>query len=126
MNLGIIEKIILELNKLKIPSTNMGNECVSKSIILPGRFKRNYVGKNHGIPFLNSKQIKNFDLSDVKYLSKKFHSDRISKELTLKENMTLISSSGTIGNVILAPKYFENWTEKKFSSFSCFNIRNIW
>ena len=89
---------------------NIGDERISKNLILPGRFKRNYVEKAHGVPFLGGKQIRQFDLSDVKYLSKKFHNARISKELILKENMILITSSGTIGNVVLAPKYFENWT----------------
>jgi len=106
----IIQNIFSELNKLKVPLVNIGDKRISEQLILPGRFKRNYVGKTHGIPFLSSKQIRNFDLSDVKFLSKEFHSARISKELTLDENMILISSSGTIGNVVLAPEYFKNWT----------------
>ena len=38
------------------------------------------------------------------------HADRITKQLELHENMTMITCSGTIGKVTLVGKHWENWT----------------
>lgn len=50
------------------------------------------------------------DPSNKKYLSNVHHSDRIAQQLELKENMTLITCSGTIGRVALVGKHWEGWT----------------
>lgn len=107
-NLPIIEEIIKILKK----SSNLvsiGDESVSKEVILPGRFKRIYVDKDHGMPFLGGKDILNYDPDITKYLSKKKHQERMDDELELEENMVLITRSGTIGNVLLVPKFLEGW-----------------
>lgn len=82
---------------------------ISDRVILPGRFKRIYVAEEFGIPFLGGKQILETNPSNVKYLSIKHHSERMNKELLLKENMIIVTCSGTIGNLILTPKYLENY-----------------
>lgn len=55
-------------------------------------------------------QIGELDPTNKKYLSIKKHGDRISKQLELHENMTLITCSGTIGKVALVGKHWEKWT----------------
>lgn len=106
----LISEIEKQLEKSKFKITKIGNIQISSETILPGRFKRIYVEEEYGVPFLGGKQIQQFDLSRIKHLSKTSHDVRIKKELTLHENMILITSSGTIGNVVIAPKYFDGWT----------------
>lgn len=98
----------------KILKSNAENfislSSLSKSIKKAGIFKRTYVeSKEDGITFLGSNDILQLNPKSEKYLSKEIHKKLIEKELRIKENMILISCRGTIGNVVLAPKYFENF-----------------
>ena len=88
----------------------VGDSRISESIILPGRFKRVYVEEGDGVPFIGGKQIFELDPNNKKYLSLTQHEDRIKGELTLRENMILITCSGTIGKVTIVPKHWEGWT----------------
>lgn len=86
------------------------SQDVSKSIILPGRFKRTYVdSEEHGIKFIGGKQMFDLNPASEKFLSKSIHGTRLGKELLLHENCILITRSGTIGKVSLVPKHWENW-----------------
>ena len=88
----------------------VGDSQISQSVILPGRFKRVYVEEGNGVIFFGGKQLYELDPSNKKYLSLKQHKDRIKDELTLRENMTLITCSGTIAKVTIAPKHWDGWT----------------
>jgi type I restriction enzyme S subunit len=88
----------------------ISNNRISANIILPGRFKRIYVGKGNGVPFFGGKQINELNPSNIKYLSLDQHSKRINNQLFLKENMIAVTCSGTIGKVNIIPKHWENWT----------------
>lgn len=90
--------------------TTIGDKRVASKIILPGRFKRIYVENHNGIPFFGGKQLLELNPSNIKYLSLDQHSTRINKQLFLKENMTAVTCSGTIGKVNIIPKHWENWT----------------
>ena len=83
---------------------------ISRCIILPGRFKRVYVDKKHGVPFFGGKQLLQLTPSNVKYLSRTHHAKRIAQQLTISENMCVISCSGTIGKVNIVPKHWDGWT----------------
>lgn len=83
---------------------------ISRGIILPGRFKRVYVDKEHGVPFFGGKQLLQLTPSNVKYLSRTHHAKRIEQQLTIRENMCVISCSGTIGKVNIVPKHWDGWT----------------
>ncbi|MCB0517041.1 MAG: restriction endonuclease subunit S [Bacteroidetes bacterium] len=86
------------------------SQDVSKSVILPGRFKRTYVdSEEHGIKFIGGKQMLDLNPASEKFLSKSIHDTRLGKELLLHENCILITRSGTIGKVSLVPKHWENW-----------------
>ena len=88
----------------------VGDRRISQSIILPGRFKRIYVEEGNGVVFFGGKQLHELDPSNKKYLSLNQHAERIKKELTLSENMTLITCSGTIAKVTITPKHWDGWT----------------
>lgn len=105
----IVKEIIEKISERADYVAFLGDESISESIILPGRFKRIYVDKEHGIPFFGGKQLLSLSPSNLKYLSKLFHGERIKEELFLKENMCAVSCSGTIGKVMIIPKHWEGW-----------------
>ncbi len=106
----IVDAIVEHMRKHAEEVTTIGDNRISQDIILPGRFKRVYVGEGYGKVFIGGKQLWELDPSNKKYLSLVHHGDRIAKQLTLHENMTLITCSGTIGKVALVGKHWENWT----------------
>lgn len=106
----IVKTIIDHLKAHAAEVTTVDDKRISKNIILPGRFKRVYVEKGQGRVFFGGKQLYELDPSNKKYLSLVYHGKRIVEQLELKENMVLITCSGTIGKVALVPKHWENWT----------------
>ncbi len=108
-HIPIVKEIIKKISEKADYITSLGDDNISESIILPGRFKRVYVDKEHGIPFFGGKQLLSLSPSNLKYLSKLFHGERIKDELFLKENMCAVSCSGTIGKVMIIPKHWEGW-----------------
>ncbi len=108
-HLLLIEKI----NKCLINNSKevlkLRDKRLTKRIVLAGVFKRTYVEKNEGIPFLGGKEITQFVPEIEKFLSKAKHEKRYEKELKVKENMILVTDRGTIGTVAMVPKNFENW-----------------
>lgn len=105
----IVDAIVDILKQNAAEVTTVGDERISASIILPGRFKRVYVEEGYGKSFIGGKQLGELDPSNKKYLSTTRHKNRISEQLELSENITLITRSGTIGNVELVPKHWEKW-----------------
>ncbi len=103
----VIEQHIAEMAKRVV---KVGDSRISQSVILPGRFKRVYVEEGNGVVFFGGKQLFELDPGNKKYLSLNQHGDRIKSELTLHENMTLITCSGTIAKVTITPKHWEDWT----------------
>ncbi len=97
----------LQINAQKVLS--LGDRQLTQSIILPGRFKRCYVESEYGVPFIGGKEIVELDPRGDKYLSIKRHKGRITDELTLRENMILVTRCGTIGKVNIVPKPWEGW-----------------
>lgn len=106
----IVDAIIEHLQQNAEEVTTVGDPRISKEVILPGRFKRVYVDEGYGRVFIGGKQLYELDPTNKKYLSNVHHGDRISRQLELHENMTLITCSGTIGKVSLVGKHWENWT----------------
>lgn len=105
----IVDAITKHLREHAAEVTTVGDCRISKDVILPGRFKRIYVEEGFGRVFIGGKQLWELDPSNKKYLSLAHHGDRITKQLELHENMTLITCSGTIGKVVLVGKHWENW-----------------
>ena len=86
----------------------VGNSRISQKVTLPNRFSRVYVGEGNGIPFFGVKQIYELDPSNKKYLSVSQHGDRISADLRISTNTILISRSGTVGKVTIAPSHWDS------------------
>jgi type I restriction enzyme, S subunit len=105
----IEETIISNGFKLK----NLGDEELTTRIILPGRFKRIYVDEFYGVPFLGGKEILDLDPRTEKNLSLEGHGPRIKDQLTIKRNQVMVTCSGTIGKVNIAPKHWEGWTSSQ-------------
>lgn len=87
----------------------IGDSRISKSIVLPGRFKRIYVEEGSGVLFIGGKQLYELYPSTKKYLSISKHTKKIKNELTIKEGMLLITRAGTPGNTVLAPRHWDGW-----------------
>ncbi len=108
-HLPIITEIIKILKQNAMETKTLGN--LGNAITMPGIFKRNYVEKVNGVAFLGTNDILQLSPKIEKYLSIVTHKKLIEKHLSVKENTLLITDRGTIGNVILVPKYYEteNW-----------------
>lgn len=101
----LIDKLI---SKDNVEVKYLSDDSVSQGITLPGRFKRVYVEKGQGTLFFGGKQIFELYPSSEKYLSTNQHSKQL-QQLKLVENMILVTRSGTVGNVNIVPKHWENW-----------------
>ena len=105
----LVGRIVKNLKAYATEVTTVADPRISRVAILPGRFKRVYVDEGHGIPFFSGRSIGELNPSDKEYLSFAQHSEKIRDELTIRENMILITCSGTIGNVALVPKHWDGW-----------------
>ncbi len=103
---AVIEK---RVRKAAREVTRVGDGRISRSVILPGRFKRVYVEEGNGVVFFSGKNILELDPADKKYLSFSQHNRKIKNELTIRENMILITPSGTIGKTAFVPKHWDGW-----------------
>lgn len=103
---AVIEK---RVRKTAREVTRVGDGRISQSVILPGRFKRVYVEEGNGVVFFSGKNILELDPADKKYLSFSQHNRKIKSELTIRENMILITPSGTIGKTAFVPKHWDGW-----------------
>lgn len=84
--------------------TSLGK--VSK-VFIPPRFKRIYVQKEYGLPFLQGTDISLIKPRLLKYISKKV-TKNIEKWI-IHSGWVLVTCSGTIGRVALAPKEWDGW-----------------
>lgn len=107
-HLPIVDAIIKHLEQYSAEVTTIGDNRISSDVILPMRFKRVYVEEGYGRVLLGGKQLCELDPSVKKYLSQSKLSKIISK-LEVTQNTTLITRSGTIGRIALAPKHWEHW-----------------
>lgn len=105
----IVGAITKHLREYAAEVTTVGDSRISREMILPGRFKRVYVEEGYGVTFFSGKNIAELDPSDKRYLSFSRHDKRIKEELIIRENMILVTCSGTVGNVTLVPKHWDGW-----------------
>lgn len=105
----VVRAIEKRIRKTAREVTRVGDGRISQSVILPGRFRRVYVEEGSGVVFFSGKNISELDPSDKKYLSLSQHNQKIKKELTIRENMILVTPSGTIGKTAFVPKHWDGW-----------------
>jgi type I restriction enzyme, S subunit len=80
---------------------------VTERVFIPGRFKRVYVKKSHGVPFVQGSHIVHFQPADMKYISPAVH--RHLDQWIIRENWILVTRSGTVGRVAITPKSWDGW-----------------
>lgn len=105
----IVDAIIAHLQKYAAEVTTIGDERISKDVILPGRFKRVYVDEEYGVKFLGGREMHQLDPATKKYLSRKAHKKQLEGALGIKDNSILTPARGSLGEVILPPKHFIDW-----------------
>ena len=105
----IVDSIVEHLKKYAAEVTTIGDDRISKKIVLAGVFKRTYVEEDFGYPFLGGKEITQLNPQTEKYLSKPIHKARYEKELKVTENTILVTDRGTIGTVALVPKHWNGY-----------------
>lgn len=107
-HIPLIEVIERYINKKAIVK-KLNSEDITEKIILPGRFKRVYVEKGNGKVFLGGKEINQLDPSGKKFLSIKHYSDKLIRDIAIEKNDVLVTRSGTVGRVMIAPEHWQNW-----------------
>ena len=80
---------------------------VTKSVFMPTRFKRIYVDRSNGLPFLQGSHVVQFQPADVKYLSPTSY--RNIEDLMIKTGWLLVTRSGTVGRVTICPEEWNGW-----------------
>ncbi|WP_295722174.1 restriction endonuclease subunit S [uncultured Methanobrevibacter sp.] len=77
-------------------------------IYVPPRFKRNYVDdENESVPLLQGSHITQIKPQGLKRI---YSGMKNIEKYVVKEGMILLTGSGTIGNLSLVSKYWDNWT----------------
>lgn len=104
----VVDAILQSITKTALEVTTIGDSRISERIVLPSHFKRIYSSQEQGIPLIGGKQIYELDAKE-KYLVMSQYSEKLKNEITIKENMVLISAKGTVGKVVLVPKHWDGW-----------------
>lgn len=103
-HLPIAKACVEQMHKGKYKLVQLGN--VAEPYVAP-RFRRIYVEREYGIPFLQGSHIPLMKPYDLKYLSRRAHEDL--SPWILNEGWVLVTCSGTIGRVAVVPKALEGW-----------------
>jgi len=82
---------------------------ISNALISVTKFRTRTYVDHGGIPMLSSKQVFQVDPVDIKRLAKGAHTKDL-PEIALKENMVLVTRSGSVGKIGIVPRYMEAWT----------------
>jgi len=77
-------------------------------IFLPNRFKRIYVNKEFGVPFLQGSHLPMMRPYDLKYVSKRANEKNI-EQCLIHEGNILLTRSGTIGRIGLVSSRLDGW-----------------
>ena len=105
----VVKAIEQHIAKTAREVVKVDNSQISRSVTVPGRFKRIYVEEGNGTVFFTGKYISELDPTEKKYLSLSQHTEKIKDELTIKEGMILITRSGTLGKTTFVPKHWDGW-----------------
>lgn len=92
------------LHKGKYPPIKLGQ--MVKNIFIPPRFKRIYVPKEYGVPFLRPSQLPQMYPHDLGYISKL---TSVLDSLLLHNGDVLVTTDGTIGRIALVTSHITGW-----------------
>jgi len=101
----LVDLAIEKLKKSKYPISTLSDRELIEKIFMPGRFKRIYVKKGFGIPFLSGKNIIQSTQDDIKFLAK----TKDAESYIIKIGWVLITRSGTIGRTSLVTQQWDNF-----------------
>lgn len=107
----IVDAIIDHLNKHAEEVITVDDNRISKNIILPGRFKRVYVGEGEGRVFIGGKQLHELDPSNKKYLSLSQHGERIEKQLGVRQSVSFAEVAVKNANTLKQKDYYQHHYE---------------
>jgi len=96
-------RLIEALKKRGVRVENLGSKSFSKEIFWPGRFKRKYVSKKNGKPFLMPSEIFMFLPR-----ARKFVTD-FPENVLIDEKWILVTRSGTIGRCMISNKLLSSF-----------------
>lgn len=105
----VVRTILERVEKGAAGVTTLGDPRISRRIVLPGRFARVYVKEGQGAVYFTGKHMLELDPEGKKYLAFSQHARRIREDLSIAQNMLLISCSGNLGKVTLCPKHWDGW-----------------
>jgi type I restriction enzyme S subunit len=89
------------------------------SVYMPPRFKRTYVEKEQGVPFLQGKHIVELRPFGLKFISRS--TTKNLEKWIIKKGMILVTRSGTIGRVSLVPSAWDAWAASEHMLRICPN-----
>ncbi|MBZ0283494.1 MAG: restriction endonuclease subunit S [Anaerolineae bacterium] len=101
----IAKTAISLLDKGIFPAVRLG-EMVNQ-VYIPPRFKRIYVKKEYGVPFLQGSHLPQTRHYDLKYLS--LTNTRKLEQWIIHKGWVLVTCSGTIGRVGLVTSHLDSW-----------------
>jgi type I restriction enzyme S subunit len=103
----VAKTVVLNLQTGKYTPIRLGN--LADKVFLPTRFKRIYVPKEYGLPFLQGSHLPQMRPYDLKYISKKANARHID-ECIILPGYVLVTRSGTIGRIGLVSSAQNGWT----------------
>jgi type I restriction enzyme S subunit len=103
-HLPLARACVSQMEKGKYPLVKLG--ALAEPYVAP-RFRRIYVERKHGVPFLQGSHIPERRPYDLKYLSRTAHKDLT--PWTIQAGWVLVTCSGTVGRVAVATRAHEGW-----------------
>ncbi len=82
---------------------------LTDDIFIPPRFKRIYVDKEYGVPFLQGSHLPQMKLYDLQYLSDEANIQQIA-QCRIRHGWVLVTRSGTVGRIAVVTKALDAWT----------------
>jgi type I restriction enzyme S subunit len=105
-HLPIVRSAIRKLQRGRFPLVSL--DSTGTTVRRPGRFKRIYVKKEQGVPFLQPSHINLFRVLQFQYLSPRANA-KVLQECMLKEGSVLVTRSGTAAETAFVTRRMEQW-----------------
>ncbi len=100
-----VARAISMLQGCGMPLARLGD--ITDGVFIPPRFRRIYVEKDHGIPFVQGSHVVHFQPADLKYLSVRAHKNI--EKWVIHSGWILVTCSGTIGRPMIVPDSWDGW-----------------
>ena len=103
----IAQAAVRQLRNGKYPLVPLAS--LTDDIFIPPRFKRIYVDKEYGVPFLQGSHLPQMKLYDLQYLSDEANIQQIA-QCRIRHGWVLVTRSGTVGRIAVVTKALDAWT----------------